>query len=188
MCNVSNLSTARDIQGLEMSPLGPMNGKSFGSTMSPWVITLDALKPSEISPPPKDIPVTSILQDSKEHSTHDIHLQADLLTEDSTTTICKSELKWMYWTLRDLVAHQTSNGCNINTGDVLATGTISGTTIDSHGCLLELTRGGEDAFALEGGGSRTYLHDGDSIRLSACTIQGVGFGDCLGTIVSSREN
>lgn len=171
-----------------MSPLGPMNGKSFGTTMSPWVITLDALKPFEISPPPKDIPVTSILQDSKMHSTYDIHLQADLITEKSTTTICKSELKWMYWTLRDLVAHQTSNGCNLNTADVLATGTISGTTDDSHGCLLELTRGGENAFTLEGGDSRTYLQDGDSIRLTAYASHGVGFGDCLGTIVPSRGN
>ena len=169
-----------------MTPLGPMNGKSFGTSMSPWIITLDALRPFETSAPPKDIPAVAYLQDSKLASTYDIHLQADLLTEESTTTICKSELKWMYWTLRDLVAHQTSNGCNINTGDVLATGTISGTTDDSHGCLLELTKGGEDIFKLEGGDSRTFLQDGDSIRLTAYAGEGVGFGECVGKIVDAR--
>jgi fumarylacetoacetase len=168
-----------------MTPLGPMNGKSFGTSMSPWIITLDALAPFEESPPPRDIPVASYLKDSKSKATYDIHLQADLITENSVTTICKSELKWMYWSLRDLVAQQTVNGCNINTGDVLATGTISGSTEDSHGCLLELTRGGEEVFKLGGGGERMFLNDGDAVRVSAQAGVGVGFGECIGTILSA---
>jgi fumarylacetoacetase len=169
-----------------MSPLGPMNGKSFGTSMSPWIITIDALDPFKLSSPPREFPVSSYLKDSVSKATYDIHLQADLATDKSSTTICKSEMKWMYWSIRDLVAQQTVNGCNINTGDVLATGTISGSTEDSHGCLLELTQGGEKEFALDGGESRVYLQDGDSIRLTAIAGDGVGFGECVGTIVSAN--
>lgn len=168
-----------------MSPLGPMSGKSFGTSMSPWVITLEALKPFEIMTPPKEIPVAMYLQDSRATNTYDIRLQANLITKESKTTICKSELKWMYWTLRDLVAHQTANGCNLNTGDVLATGTISGISEDSHGCLLELTHGGEKAFKLEGGESRVYLQDGDMVQLTARAGNGIGFGECVGEIIAA---
>jgi fumarylacetoacetase len=184
--NPSNNYLARDIQGLEMSPLGPMNGKSFATTMSPWIITLLALEPSEIPARPKESPVASYLRDDKKANTYDIKLEAELITNESTTTICQSELKWMYWTVRDLVAHQTSNGCNLNTGDILATGTISGTNENSHGCLLELTKGGEKDFALSDGDSRTYLQDGDRIRLTANVSEGVGFGECCGTLVPAK--
>ncbi|EPE34793.1 FAH [Glarea lozoyensis ATCC 20868] len=179
--------SARDIQGLEMSPLGPMNGKSFATTMSPWIVTLFALEPAEIPARPKDLPVSSYLRDNKQANTYDIKLEAELVTNESTTTICRSELKWMYWTVRDLVAHQTSNGCNLNTGDILATGTISGTVETSHGCLLELTKGGENDFALSDGDSRTYLQDGDMIRLTAHVSEGVGFGDCCGTLLPAIQ-
>jgi fumarylacetoacetase len=161
-----------------------MNGKSFGTSMSPWIITLDALAPFETTLPPRDIPVTSYLKDSKPKATYDIHLQADLVADGLSTTVCKSELKWMYWSLRDLVAQQTVNGCNLNTGDVLATGTISGSTEDSHGCLLELTKGGGKPFILNNGEERMFLKDGDSIRLTATAGDGVGFGECFGAISS----
>ncbi len=174
---------ARDIQGFEMQPLGPMNGKSFSTSISPWVITLDALKPFEVKAPERELKVASYLADSKPNNTYDVHLQADIIIDGQPTPMCRSELKTMYWSFRDLVAHQTSNGCNINTGDILATGTISGSSNQSHGCLLELTHGGEKAFVVEGGGKRIYLEDGDTVLITGCAGEGVGFGECVGSIL-----
>jgi fumarylacetoacetase len=146
------------------------------------------LAPFEHCPPAREVPVASYLQDTKSKSTYDIRLQADLVVEgkSKSTPVCKVDLRGAYWSIRDLVAQQTVNGCNINTGDVLATGTISGSTKESHGCLWELTEGGEIAFDLEDGHKRVYLEDGDSIRLSAVAGTGVGFGDCVGTIIPAR--
>lgn len=168
-----------------MVPLGPLNGKSFSTSISPWVVTLDALKPFETQAPTREIKVASYLDDPKSANTYDIHLQAELLHEGKSTVICKSELKTMYWSFRDLVAHQTSNGCNINIGDILATGTISGETHDSHGCLLELTKGGQEKFEVTGGSSRIFLEDGDAIQISAFADEGVGFGACVGKLLPS---
>ncbi|KAJ3940206.1 hypothetical protein N0V92_013931, partial [Colletotrichum tropicale] len=116
----------RDIQGFEMNPLGPMNGKSFGTSISPWVITLEALEPFATRPPTKDVPAQPYLLDHKEKSSYNIALKAEVLADGQTTT-------------------QTINGCNLNTGDVLATGTVSGAGDDEHGCLLEMTKGGKTA-------------------------------------------
>ncbi|KAI8303846.1 Fumarylacetoacetase [Colletotrichum sp. SAR11_59] len=157
--------SARDIQGFEMNPLGPMNGKSFGTSISPWgksyrphaelfliavlkmqlvlVITLEALEPFATRPPTKDVPAQPYLLDHKEKSSYNIALKAEVLADGQTTTVCTAQLSWMYWTFRDLVAQQTVNGCNLNTGDVLATGTVSGAGDDEHGCLLEMTKGGK---------------------------------------------
>jgi fumarylacetoacetase len=177
---------ARDIQGLEMLPLGPLNGKSFATSISPWVISPIALEPFEISAPPREIDVAGYLKDPKAFNTYDIHLQADIIANESTTTICKSELKTMYWSFRDIITHQTSNGCNINTGDILATGTISGEADESHGCLLELTKGGQQNFKVNGG-SRLFIEDGDSIQISAFVGSGVGFGECVGKMMPARS-
>jgi len=145
-------SPARDIQALEMPPLGPLNGKSFATSISPWVITLDTLTPFEAPAPPREQKQALHLTVPKSHLTYTIHLQAELLIDGIPTTICKFELGSMYWSFRDLIVHQTSNWCCINTGDLLGTGTISGSEDESHGCLLELTKGGEATFAVNGAG------------------------------------
>ncbi|KAH9218658.1 fumarylacetoacetate hydrolase family protein [Leptodontidium sp. 2 PMI_412] len=178
--------SARDIQGLEMMPLGPLNGKSFSTSISPWVITLDALEIFQSPAPERELKVAPYLADTKTDNTYSIQLKAELIVDDYATTICKSQLKTMYWSFRDLLAHQTSNGCNLNTGDLLATGTISGETHDSHGCLLELTKGGEQSFNIADGSRRKFLEDGDSIRISAICGEGVGFGECIGKVLPAR--
>jgi len=168
-----------------MPPLGPLNGKSFATSISPWVITLEALQPFATEGPPRELEVASYLKDPNPKNTYDLHLQADLIIDGKDTTVCKADLQTMYWSFRDLIAHQTSNGCNLNTGDILGTGTISGSTAESHGCLLELTSGGQDSFQLSNGSSRVYLEDGDQVRISAIASDGVGFGECIGSILPS---
>jgi len=107
----ADMVVARDIQGLEMNPFGPTNGKSFGTSMSPWIVTLEALEAFETQSPAKELSPTTYLKDLKVKNTYDIHLKAELVASDkSVTTICQSELKAMYWSFRDLVAHQTVNG------------------------------------------------------------------------------
>lgn len=171
--------SARDIQAFEMTPLGPMNCKSFGTSISPWVVTLEALEPFATAAPAKDAPPPAYLDEKKEKASYDIKLEAEILSQDGKATkMCTSNVSWMYWTFRDLVAHQTVNGCNINTGDVLATGTVSGVGDGQHGCLLELTIGGKAEFALADGTKRGYLQDGEGVRLTAYCGDGVGFGEC----------
>ncbi|KAL2066180.1 hypothetical protein VTL71DRAFT_2251 [Oculimacula yallundae] len=179
--------SARDIQGLEMMPLGPLNGKSFSTTISPWVVTLEALESFACPAPEKEFKVAPYLADTKRNNTYSIELKAELIVNDEATTICESQLKTMYWSFRDLLAHQTSNGCNLNTGDLLATGTISGDTHESHGCLLELTKGGEKSFDITSGLNRKFIEDRDSIRISASCGDGVGFGECIGKVLPARS-
>ncbi|KAI0157240.1 fumarylacetoacetase [Xylariaceae sp. FL1272] len=179
--------SARDIQAFEMLPLGPMNGKSFGTSISPWVVTLEALKPFRCASAPRDVPVTAFLQETKEKPNYDITLEAEIINNGQVTKICKANISWMYWTFRDLVAQQTVNGCNFNTGDVLATGTVSGKGEDEHGCLLEVTKGGKVGFRLGDGQKRVYLEDGDMVRLTGYAGNGVGFGDCSGVVMPARS-
>ncbi|KAK7409679.1 hypothetical protein QQX98_008122 [Neonectria punicea] len=178
--------SARDIQGFEMPPLGPLNGKSFGTSISPWVVTLEALEPFATEPPAKQIPVTEYLRDEKAKSSYNISLKAEVLSEGSATAVCRAKLQWMYWTFRELVAQQTVNGCNINVGDLLATGTISGAGEDEHGCLLEMSKGGKVEWELSTGKKRRYLEDDDGVRLTAYAGDGVGFGECTGFISAAR--
>ncbi|KAH7008052.1 fumarylacetoacetase [Ilyonectria destructans] len=178
--------SARDIQGFEMQPLGPINGKSFGTSISPWVVTLEALQPFATEPPARQTPVKAYLQDNKTKSSYNITLNSEVLSEGSVTKVCKAQLQWMYWTFRDLVAQQTINGCNINAGDLLATGTVSGVGDDEHGCLLEMTKGGKVEWELSTGKKRRYLEDGDGVRLTAYAGDGVGFGDCTGIISAAK--
>ncbi|RDW85617.1 hypothetical protein BP5796_03942 [Coleophoma crateriformis] len=183
--------SARDIQGLEMNPLGPLNGKSFSTSISPWIITLEALAPFKAQAPKKnpDIEVASYLQDSDSRSSYSIDLSASIESKVSTDTICTTNFDTLYWTLRDLVAHQTVNGCNLNTGDLLATGTVSGTTAESHGCLMEMAASGGVQVSSGKGESlkKMWLEDGDIVRLVGKAGPGVGFGDCKGEIVAAQS-
>lgn len=179
--------SARDIQGFEMNPLGPFNGKSFGTSISPWIVTLDALEPFRTASPVRELTPAAYLRNKQERAHFAIQLGADIEADDQRYTVCQSRFEWMYWTVSDMIAHQTINGCPLNAGDLLATGTVSGSTPNSHGCLLELTKGGKDPVTLGSGKIRRYLEDGDIVRLTGVagdvgTQNFIGFGSCYGKL------
>ncbi|KAB5545588.1 fumarylacetoacetase [Coniochaeta sp. 2T2.1] len=178
--------SARDIQKFEMRPLGPLNGKSFGTTISPWVVTLEALEAFACSPPAKQLQPKPYLQDKKPNSTYDVKLEVELVRNGEATKVCTAQQKWMYWTFRDLVAQQTINGCNLNTGDLLGTGTVSGVGDDQHGCFLELKKPGTVAPLMADGKPLVWLQDGDEVRFSGWAGKGVGFGECVGVLKPAR--
>ncbi|PKS12538.1 hypothetical protein jhhlp_000746 [Lomentospora prolificans] len=186
---VLNDWSARDIQGFEMMPLGPLNGKNFGTTISPWIVTLDALEPFKVPGPARVQPVVNYLNDP-ENVTYSIGMQVEVQTETSTTVIGKSNVKLMYWTARQMVAHIASAGAALRSGDIMATGTVSGEGKGSHGCMLEATEGGKVPVALDNGSTRTYLQDGDVVRMTAVagelSSSGVGFGECVGKLLPAR--
>ena len=170
-----------------MNPLGPFNGKSFGTTVSPWVVTTDALETFRTKPPPRQKAVTSYLDDPVESSSYLMQLRAEIVHNSTSTTVCESQLEWLYWNFRHLVAHQTINGCAIQSGDILATGTVSGPEPGTFGCLLEATKGGKQAVKMSDGSERRALMDGDGVRLSGWSgklgsDECVGFGECFGII------
>lgn len=165
-----------------MPPLGPINSKSFCTSISPWVVTLEALESFATASPIKTTPAAPYLQDPKKESSYDIFLQADVVRGGKTTKICTAKLSWMYWTFRDLVAQQTINGCNLNTGDLLATGTVSGLQDHEHGCLLELTLVRSKSDKAPTTEDIIWLEDGDETRFTGYCCDGVGFGECTGIL------
>lgn len=178
--------SARDIQGLEMNPLGPFSGKSFGTSISPWIITPDALEPFRNAGRGKEVSGVSYLQSDKANH-YSIQLNAEIEVNGVRTVLCRSRCEWLYWSINEMIAHQTINGCPLNAGDILATGTISGSESGSQGCLLEITRGGKEPVSLSRGEERIYLEDGDAIRLTGWagppgTPECVGFGQCYGQL------
>ncbi|KAH7014599.1 uncharacterized protein B0I36DRAFT_389449 [Microdochium trichocladiopsis] len=183
--------SARDIQGLEMVPLGPLNGKSFGTSISPWIVTLDALQPYKAAvPQPAHAPggIPAYLQDP-DNSSHDITIQVEVLSGSSATVTGTTKVQTMYWTPKQMLAHLASSGSALRTGDVAATGTVSGETRESLGSLLEVTKGGTDPIKLVDGTERGYLQDGDSVRLvgwAGSKDSGVGFGECIGELLAAR--
>ncbi len=178
--------SARDIQAWEYVPLGPFLGKNFGSSMSPWVVTLDALEPFRTASPVQDPPVLPYLQHSGDRHI-DIALEAGIATPDGReTTICRSNFKHLYWSMAQQLAHHTVNGCNVRCGDVMASGTISGDTPDSYGSLLELTWKGTKPLTLHDGTERKFLQDGDTLVMRGhCVKDGVriGFGEVTGKVL-----
>ena len=162
--------SARDIQRWEYVPLGPFLAKNFFSSMSPWVVTLEALEPFRIAAEPQNPEVLPYLKEEKRQN-FDIQLEVTLIPKSDITNptfteggvISKSNFKNMYWTVAQQIAHHTVNGCNLNVGDVMGSGTISGKTPDSFGSLLELTWGGKNPITLPDGSTRTFLEDGDTI-------------------------
>lgn len=155
--------SARDIQRWEYVPLGPFLAKNFFSSMSPWVVTLEALEPFRVAAEVQDPEVLPYLKEEKRQN-FDVQLEVILQLQNTEgVKICTSNFKNMYWTVAQQIAHHTVNGCNLNIGDVMASGTISGKTPDSFGSLLELTWGGKNPIALPDGSTRTFLEDGDTI-------------------------
>lgn len=178
--------SARDIQQWEYVPLGPFLGKNFGSTISPWIVTMDALEPFRTHGPEQVPAVLPYLQTSGAKN-FDIVLEVLLQPgTDIPTTICRSNLKYLYWNVNQQLAHHTVNGCNIQVGDLCASGTISGPSPGSYGSLLELTWNGQRPLQLDPGIERTFLQDGDTIIMRGHGIKDnvrIGFGECKGQIL-----
>jgi fumarylacetoacetase len=182
--------SARDIQKWEYVPLGPFLAKNFASSMSPWIITLEALEPFRVPGPEQQPAVLPYLQFNGEKN-YDISLSVDLLSPGGASqTICRSNFKYMYWNMCQQLAHHTVNGCNIEVGDLYASGTISGPDPGSFGSMLELTWGGKHPIALPDGTERKFFQDGDTVVLRGHAQKGdvrVGFGELVNTIQPARE-
>jgi fumarylacetoacetase len=181
--------SARDLQAWEYQPLGPFLAKNFATTISPWVVPLAALAPFRVPLDPQD-PLPPEYLRATQPLTWDITLEA-VLTASSILrhTLCNTNLRHLYWSLAQMIAHHTINGCNLRPGDLLATGTISGPTPASRGCLLERTWRGSEPITLSDGSIRRYLDDGDTVTLRGHAGQGgqrVGFGECSGQLIATR--
>ena len=179
--------SARDIQAWEYQPLGPFLAKNFCTSISPWVVTLDALEPFR-KPLPKQEPEPLPYLRSTNDFTFDIQLDAHLQTSKLATphVITRTNFQNLYWSISQQLAHHTVNGCNLQPGDLLASGTISGATEESRGCMLELTWRGANPLKLPDGESRKWLEDGDTLSISGwCQGDGyrVGFGEVTGQIL-----
>lgn len=195
--------SARDIQGWEYQPLGPFLAKNFHTTVSPWIVTPEALAPFRIAQTPRpagDPAPLAHLFDATDQAEGalDVQLEALLLTRamrESNTPphrLSIGNARHLYWTVAQMLAHHTSNGCDLRPGDLFGTGTISAPEDTGWGSLLEISRAGKQPVALPSGESRTFLEDGDEIILRGrCTRAGtapVGFGECRGTIVAAHTN
>ena len=182
--------SARDIQRWEYVPLGPFLAKNFASTVSPWIVTLDALEPFRVKAPAQQPEVLPYLKRANEDTAIDINLEVWLKPQNTDAQkICSSNFKYMYWTIEQQLAHHTVNGCNINVGDIMASGTISGPTPDSFGSLLELTWNGTKPINFPNGIQRKYLEDGDSITIKGYAQKGkvrIGFGKAEGTVLAAN--
>lgn len=183
---IFNDLSARDIQKWEYVPLGPFLGKNFGSVISPWVVTLDALQAFRCAAPPQDSPLLPYLNAS-DRATFDIELEVALQPDNGREyPLCHSNFKYLYWTMPQQLAHHTSNGCNVNVGDLYASGTISGPTPDSFGSMLELSWKGTQPIPLEADMNRIFLQDRDTVIMRAYSrLNGlrIGFGECRTTIL-----
>lgn len=184
--------SSRDIQAWEYVPLGPFNAKNFASTISPWVITSEALAPFKIKLPVQDPTPLDYLKDENNYS-YDVELDVLLKTPtmEEPTLISKSNFKHMYWSTNQQLVHHTVTGCNLNVGDLLGSGTISSTEKSGYGSMLELSWGGKEPLQLPNGETRTFLNDGDVLTLrGVCKGNGysIGFGDCSGKIVPSIDD
>lgn len=190
--------SARDVQAWEYQPLGPFLAKSFASTVSPWIVTPEALAPFRIAQPARpqgDPAPLGYLLDERDQRTgaFDIELEVLILTERMRAAghqpqrLALSSTRHMYWTVAQMVAHHTSNGCSLRPGDLLGSGTISAPERDGYGSLLEITRGGKEPVALPDGETRAFLEDGDEVTLRArARREGaapIGFGECRAVVL-----
>jgi fumarylacetoacetase len=197
LCLLNDWS-ARDIQAWEYQPLGPFLSKSFATSLSPWVVTMEALAPFRSAPAPRkpgDPEPLPYLHNEENTRQGAIDVQVEVLLSTrrmrdekaAAVRLSRSTLADLYWTPAQLVAHHTSNGCNLRPGDLLGSGTVSGTARDARGCLLELTWRGTEPIRLPNGEERRFLEDGDEVTLRGwCERDGfarIGFGDCTGIVL-----
>jgi fumarylacetoacetase len=194
--------SARDVQRWEYQPLGPFLAKSFGTTVSPWVVTLDALAPFRVPRAPRpagDPAPLPYLDGAGDRTGGGLALELEVLIGSermrrsglAPVRVSRARFSAMYWTAAQLLTHHASNGCNLRPGDLLASGTVSGPEKENRGCLLELTWRGAEPLALPTGETRRFLEDGDEVVLRGrCAREGfatIGFGECRGTVVPAAE-
>jgi fumarylacetoacetase len=184
-----NDMSARDVQKWEYVPLGPFLSKNFGSVISPWIVTLEALEPFRMSGPPQVPEPMPYLQFTGKRN-FGIRLEVDICPEGSAaTTVCRTNFGGMYWNVCQQLAHQTVNGCNINTGDMYASGTISGPDPGTYGSMLELTWQGTQPLKMADGSERRFLEDGDTVIIRGYGENGglrIGFGECTTKILPAK--
>jgi len=201
LCLVNDWS-ARDVQSWEYQPLGPFLAKNFATTVSPWVVTAEALEPFRVPAyerPAGDPAPLPYLDDATDRArggyaiTLEVWLRSRAMRERGlpAARLTRSAFGGMYWTLAQMLAHHASNGCNLRPGDLIASGTVSGTEKESRGCLLELTWRGAEPLTLPNGETRRFLEDGDEVVMKGwCERDGarrIGFGECRGVVVGSQE-
>lgn len=185
--------SARDIQRWEYQPLGPFLAKNFATSISPWLITWEALAPFRVEPPAHDVIELEYLRSGTQDGL-EITLEVWLRTSEMEMPlrISSSNFRDMYWTLAQMIAHHTSNGCALRPGDLIGSGTVSGPEKSNGGCLLELTRNGAERLELKAGVFRSFLEDGDEVIISGyCERTGyrkIGLGACSGTILAARAH
>lgn len=181
--------SARDIQRWEYVPLGPFLGKNFASSISPWIVPLEALKPFRVKGP-RQTPTPLDYLHEKGAKNCDIELEVAIQPPNGTeTVVCRSNMRYLYWSMAQQLAHHTVNGCNVRTGDLMASGTISGPEPGSYGSMLELSQGGKQPVALADGSTRTFLQDGDAVVMRGRAEKDglrVGFGEVRGAIEPAR--
>jgi fumarylacetoacetase len=180
--------SARDIQQWEYVPLGPFNSKTFGTSISPWIVTMDALEPFRVAGPTQDPEPLPYLRQSGARA-FDIRLEVALAPAGAkATTICRTNARYLYWSMAQQLAQHTVSGCNTRVGDLMGSGTISGPEHDAWGSLLELAWNGQKPIELSTGAKRSFLEDGDEVVMTGwCQGEGyrVGFGEVRGTILPS---
>jgi fumarylacetoacetase len=193
--------SARDIQGWEYQPLGPFLAKNFATTLSPWIVTLEALAPYRVpfvrpANDPQPLPYLDS-QANRAQGAFDIQLEVGLQTSrmreagQGDASVCRTSYRHAYWTVAQMVTHHTVNGCNLQPGDLFGSGTLSGPTLDQAAALIELTEGGKHPIALPNGEQRTFLEDGDAVVLRGwCEKAGaarIGFGECWGSVLPAKN-
>ncbi|XP_049876129.1 fumarylacetoacetase [Pectinophora gossypiella] len=179
--------SARDIQKWEYVPLGPFTAKNLGTSISPWVVTVEALTPYIVDNYPQEPPPFDYLRHANNFN-FDIKLEVDITTSKSPvpSTVCRSNYRFLYWTVKQQLAQQTITGCNLRPGDLLGSGTISGDTSDSFGSMLELSWKGTKPLRLKNGEERKFLADGDTVILRGYCVNEsgrIGFGTCEGKLL-----
>jgi fumarylacetoacetase len=193
--------SARDIQAWEYQPLGPFLSKNFATTISPWIVTLEALAPYRLpfTRPETDPQPLAYLDTPTNQAEGAIDLQLQVLLQtqamraqgQTATPLTQTSYRHAYWTVAQLVTHHTVNGCNLQAGDLFGSGTLSGPTLDQAGALIELTAGGKQPLSLPNGETRTFLEDGDAVEIRGwCEKPGaarIGFGSCVGTVLPARQ-
>lgn len=182
--------SARDIQKWEYVPLGPFLAKNFASSISPWIVTMEALADFRVAGPAQDPPVLPYLQVDGANN-YDIALEVGITPENETeeTTVSRSNFRYMYWNMAQQLAHHTVNGCDVHVGDMMASGTISGPTPDSYGSMLELAWAGSKPLTLSNGTERKFIHDGDTVTMRGYAEKEgrrVGFGEVSTKILPAK--
>lgn len=184
--------SARDLQQWEYVPLGPFNSKTFASSISPWIVTLEALEPFKTSSPVQEPQPLAYLREDHSANSYDIQLSVEIQAEQAAQAdvICETNFKYMYWSMAQQLAHHTIAGCNVQVGDLMGSGTISGPPPDSYGSLLEITWNATKPLTLSNGEQRTFIQDGDTVIMKGhCEKDGlrIGFGEVSGKVLPALQ-